>query len=41
MGHGAGIAAAVAIEENKSLRKISIPNLQKELLRQEAIISPP
>ena len=37
MGHGAGIAAAMAIEENKSLRKISIPNLQKELLRQEAI----
>ncbi len=38
MGQASGIAAAMALNNNTTLREISIDNLQKELKKQDAVI---
>jgi hypothetical protein len=39
MGHAAGVAAAIAVEDESSVRNIEIPKLHRLLLNQKAILS--
>jgi hypothetical protein len=41
MGEAAGIAAAMAVSERRQLRDVSVPELQRRLLKRGAIIEPP